>query len=113
MYAITGITNNTYQDLSLTVGDNETCNVRLYYAPTQYSWYYDWEYRNFSSKSNKVVLTPNALRQFKGRIPFGFYFYAEDGIPPFKIDDFVSRVTFGILSADEVDALEDEVFSRG
>lgn len=113
MQIITGITSNPYQNLTLTVGDNETCNVKLYFAPTQYAWYYDWEYNNFSSKCNKVMLSPNALRQFKGRIPFGFQFYAEDNIPPFKLDDWTSRVIFGVLSADEVEEIEDEVFARG
>lgn len=113
MEIVTGITEDAYQNLTLTVGENETCNVKLYYAPTQYAWYFDWEYKNIVSKCNKITLTPNALRQFKGRIPFGFNFYAEDGIPPFKIDDWTTRVTFGILSTDEVDYIENEVYSRG
>lgn len=113
MQEITGITNNTYQRLTLTVGENETCTVKLYYSPTQYAWYYDWEYKNLSSKCNKVVLTPNALRQFKGRIPFGFQFYSEDDIPPYKIDDWTTRVSFFVLSKDEVDMIEQEVFARG
>lgn len=112
MQVVTGIVGNAYQNLTLTVGDNETCNVKLYFAPTQYAWYFDWEYKNIISKGNKVTLTPNALRQFKGRIPFGFMFYAEDGIPPFKIDDWVTRVSFGILDSEEVELLENEVFSR-
>ena len=112
MQVVTGITENPYQNLALTVGDNEICNVKLYFAPTQYAWYFDWEYKNFSSKGNKIILTPNALRQFKGRIPFGFYFYAEDGIPPFKIDDWTTRVTFGILDESEVEQIEQEVFAR-
>lgn len=113
MQIITGITSKPYQNLTLTVGDNETCYVKLYFAPTQYAWYFDWEYKNFSSKGNKITLTPNALRQFKGRIPFGFMFYAEDNIPPFKINDFSQRVTFAVLSEDEVAQLEYEVFARG
>ena len=113
MQKITGITENPYQNLTLTVGDNETCNVKLYFAPTQYAWYFDWEYKNFNSKGNKITLTPNALRQFKGRIPFGFYFYSEDNIPPFKIDDWTTRVTFGILDESEVEQIEYEVFARG
>ena len=40
-------------------------------------------------------------------------FYAEDGIPPFKIDDWTTRVEFGILSEEEVDYVENEVFARG
>ena len=113
MEIINGITDDPYQDLTLTVGDNETCYVKLYFAPTQYAWYYDWEYNNIVSKSNKIALTPNALRQFKGRIPFGFYFYSEDNVPPFKLDDWTTRVTFGILDSDEVESLEEEVFARG
>ena len=74
MDRITGLTDNTYQDLTITVGENETCIVRLRFAPTQYAWYFDWEYKNIVSKGNKITLTPNALRQFKGRIPFGLYF---------------------------------------
>ena len=112
MQKITGITDKPYQNLTLTVGDNETCYVKLYFAPTQYTWYYDWEYKDISSKCNKITLTPNALRQFKGRIPFGFMFYAEDNIPPFKIDDWTTRVNFCILDSDEVEQLEYEVFAR-
>jgi hypothetical protein len=110
---INGITDNPYQNLTLTVGENETCNVKLYFAPTQYAWYFDWEYKDIVSKGNKITLTPNALRQFKGRIPFGLYFYSEDNMPPFKIDDWTTRVTFGILSEEEVEQIEHEVFTRG
>lgn len=113
MQQITGITDDAYQNLTLTVGDNETCYVKLYFAPTQYAWYYDWEYNGINSKCNKVTLSPNALRQFKDRIPFGFMFYAEDGVLPFKIDDWTSRVEFYVLSEDEVAQLEYEVFARG
>jgi hypothetical protein len=113
MDRITGLTDNTYQDLTITVGENETCIVRLRFAPTQYAWYFDWEYKDIVSKGNKITLTPNALRQFKGRIPFGFGFYSEDGIPPFKIDDWTTRINFLVLSAEEVEAIEQEVFARG
>ena len=51
--------------------------------------------------------------EYLWRIPFGLYFYAEDGIPPFKIDDWTTRVTFGILSEEEVEQVEYEVFTRG
>ena len=112
MNLVTGITDNPYQNLTLTVGDNETCNVKLYFAPTQYAWYFDWEYKNFSSKCNKINITPNALRQFKGRIPFGFMFYSEDNVPPFKIDDWTTRVSFVVLDETEVEQIEQEVFAR-
>ena len=44
-------------------------------------------------------------------MPFGLAFLSNDNIPPFKVDDFVSRVSLYILSPDDVEQIEDYIFN--
>ena len=111
MYLVNGLTNDNIQHATLVVGENETCDFKLYFCPTQYSWYFDWTYKNISSKGNKVILSPNILRYYKHRIPFGLAVLSDDYIPPFKIDDFTTRIGLYILNSEEVDAIEEDVFN--
>ena len=77
------------------------------------SWYYDISYNDITINCNKVVLTPNSLRQFRKILPFGLMFYTDGNVEPFKIDDFSSgRIKMGILNADEVKQAEEEIYNR-
>ena len=111
MYRVTGLTDDNFQKATLIVGENETCDFKLYFCATQYSWYFDWKYKDITSKGNKVILSPNILRYFRNRLPFGLAFLSDDNIPPFKVDDFVSRVSLYILDSDDIEQLEDYVFN--
>lgn len=109
MKQLKGFTDNPFQTAKLPLDNNEEATIRLKYAPTQYSWYFDIEYKDIVSNGNKLVLGSNILRAFKNIIPFGLAFKSLDGIDPYKLDDFVgdnARVKVYLLN--EQDILEVE-----
>ena len=113
MQIITTLTNYPNQRHQLVLENKESADLRLYFLARQNSWYYDITYNNITINCNKVVLTPNSLRQFKHILPFGLIFYTDGYVEPFKIDDFSSgRVKMAILNSDEVEQIEQEVYNR-
>lgn len=111
MIQITSITNASKQRIDIPFGDGETIIFKLYYLPTQYSWYFDFSYKNYTSNGNKVVLTYNSLRHLKNIIPFGFAFVSDSEVEPFSIDDFTSnRVKMYLLNKEEVKEIEETIY---
>ena len=113
MLEITTLTNDIKQRHTLVLEDNETVDFLLYYSLRQQSWYYDFQYNDFICNGSKVVLTPNALRQFKRILPFGFAFYSDSSVEPFRQDDFSSgRVRFFILNQSDIEEIEETVYNE-
>lgn len=113
MQVITTLTNHPNQRHQLVLENRESADFRLYFLARQRSWYYDIIYKNITVNCNKIVITPNSLRQFRKIIPFGLMFYADSFVEPFKIDDFSSgRIKMGILNSEEVKQVEQEVYNR-
>ena len=113
MQVITTLTNHPNQRHQLVLENRESADFRLYFLARQMSWYYDISYNDITINCNKVVLTPNSLRQFRKILPFGLMFYTDGNVEPFKIDDFSSgRIKMGILNADEVKQAEEEIYNR-
>lgn len=113
MQIINTLTNYPNQRHSLVIEDGESANFHLYFSGRQMSWYYDIEYKDIIINGNKVVLTPNSLRQYKNILPFGLTFYTDGFVEPFKLDDFSSgRIKMAILNSDEVKQIEEEIYNR-
>ena len=112
MQQITSITENSKQRMSLTLEDNQgSVEFYLYYLPTQYSWYYDFTYKNYTSNGNKVVLNANALRHLRKILPFGFMFSGEGNVEPFQQTDFATgRIKMYVLNSDDVELIESEIY---
>ena len=112
MEVITSITSDPKQRLVLKLDNNENAIMHLYFNPYVSSWYYDIEYYNYINRGNKVVLTLNALRHLKKRLPFGISFLAGSNAEPFQLDDFAtSRIMMLLLNEEDVQELEDTVYS--
>lgn len=112
MQVITTLTNHPNQLHTLVLENNETATFRLYYYGRMQEWYYDLEYKDLTINGAKVVLTPNSLRQFRKIIPFGIAFFADSYVEPFEIEAFSSgRVSMGILTSEEVEQVESEVYN--
>lgn len=113
MNVITTLTNYPNQRHQLILENRESADFHLYYKPRVQSWFYDIEYNETTINGVKVVLTPNSLRQFRKNIPLGLTFYADSVVEPFALDDFSSgRVKMGILSSQEVEQVEREVYNK-
>ena len=113
MLEINTITSSANQRFNLVLENNETVDFRLYYSGRVQAWFYDFTYDELTVNGSKVVLTPNALRNFRRIIPFGIAFASDGMTEPFLISDFVSgRIKMYVLNSDEVDEVESEIFNN-
>ncbi len=112
MKVITSITNNPKQSFTLKLDNNETARVNLYFLPTQSSWYFDIEYKDYINRGNKVVLTMNALRHLKNILPFGLAFMSGSSADPFQLNDFADRNVIAVLlDTEEIQQIEESVYN--
>ena len=113
MQAVTSITNEPKQKFDLRLDNNETATMRLYYYPTQNSWYFDIIYKDYENNGNKVVLTFNALRHLKKNIPFGIGFLSGSNADPFTLDAFTSgEFMMVLLNSDDVEQIEELIYNE-
>ena len=113
MEIITSLTDYPNQRHQLVLENRESADFRLYYLGRQMSWYYDITYNDLIINCQKVVLTPNSLRQFKHVIPFGITFFSNGDVEPFRQDDFTSgRIKMGVLNKEEVQQIEQEIYNQ-
>ncbi|WP_405316539.1 hypothetical protein [Faecalibacillus faecis] len=111
MDRITGITSEYRQSFQFLTQNGEKVDFSLYYYITQQSWFFDFTYKDYTCKCQRVVLTPNALRHLKNIIPFGIAFYSNDKVEPIFVDDFESgRVQILVLNTDEVKEVELNIY---
>ena len=112
MRLITSITAEPKQRLVLQLDNNESAIINLYYYATQKSWYFDIEYKDYINKGNKVVLTMNALRHLRNRLPFGIAFLAGSAADPFQLEDFADgNVLMVLLNENDVQIIEETVYN--
>lgn len=114
MEVVTSITAYPKQEFILRLENNESAKIRLYYYTTQQSWYFDIEYKDYINNGNKVVLTPNAIRHLRHKLPFGIGFLAEGNADPFQLEDFLDKkVLMVLLNKEDVQELEDGIYNVG
>ena len=112
MQIITSITAEPKQRFVLTLDNNESAIMHLYYYASQKSWYFDIEYKDYKNKGNKVVLTMNALRHLRNKLPFGIAFLSSSSADPFQLEDFVEgNVLMVLLNQEDVQEFEDTVYN--
>lgn len=113
MQEITTLTSSPKQLHTLVLDNNEKVDFKLYYLSRQEAWFFDIQYKDLIVNCSKVVLTPNALRQFRKIIPFGIAFVTTGFVEPFQITDFSSgRVKMYVLNSTEVQNVEQEILNQ-
>lgn len=112
MKLITSITSEPKQRFILKLDNNESAIIHLYYCASQTSWYFDVEYNEYINRGNKVVLTMNALRHLRNKLPFGIAFMSGSSADPFQLNDFESgNVFFVLLNQEDVEIIEDVIYN--
>lgn len=112
MKIITSIAAQPRQRFVLKLDNNESAIMRLYYYTSQNSWYFDIEYKDYINNGNKVVLTMNAIRHLRNRLPFGLAFISGTNAEPFQLDDFATgKVLMLLLNEEDVQTIEDTIYS--
>lgn len=111
MRYIDRITDTARQRLRLTGNEDQIVTMVLRYMPSQQAWYADFIYEEFSVYGVQVVASPNLLRGYKNKIPFGITVTTETGIDPYKIDDFLSgRAKMFLMNETDVSQFEEALF---
>lgn len=112
MKRITSITSQPIQNFIISLDNNETVNFKLYYYSSQKAWYYDFEYGDYISNGNKVVLDMNALRYLKNLLPFGIGFVSTTNIDPFQLESFINEDCLMVVwNQEEVQELEETIYN--
>lgn len=112
MEIITSITAYPKQQFVLKLENNEFAIMRLYYYSSQQSWYFDIEYKDYVNNGNKVVLTMNALRHLRNKLPFGIAFISSSNAEPFQLEDFTSqKVLMLLLNQEDVQTVEEKIYN--
>lgn len=112
MKIITSIAAEPRQRFVLKLDNNESAIMRLYYYTSQNSWYFDIEYKDYINNGNKVVLTMNALRHLRNKLPFGIAFISGTNAEPFQLEDFANgNVLMLLLNEEDVQTIEETIYS--
>jgi len=107
MQIVSALTSDTKQRFIISLEDGGIVRFYLYYYPSQYSWYFDFQYGDYICNGNKVVLSPNTIRHLRNRLPFGIGFLSGQQAEPFSLDDFATgRVIMTILNSEDVKEME-------
>lgn len=113
MQIITSITDQPKQKFTLRLDNNQAATMRLYFYQSQNSWYFDIEYNEYENKGNKVVLTFNALRHLKNRLPFGIGIISGSKADPFSLTAFSSgEYLLVLLNKEEVQTIEETIYNE-
>lgn len=109
MQLIQQVTNDTRQKQSITLPDGSIVQVSIYFIPLQYGWFIDFlTYGDFQLNGIRITNSPNILRQWKNKIPFGIACISKANREPMFQEDFSSgNSKLYLLSEEEVQAYED------
>lgn len=109
MFIIQNLTTAPLQKQTLILPDGSSTTMTIYFVPLQYAWFItSLTYKNFTVNGLRLTVSPNMLRQFKNKIPFGLGCFANNvSREPTLQQDFSSGAfSLYILSKAEVDAYE-------
>ena len=111
MNIIQNISDSSPQVLKIRLPDGSTVTWTLTYRPNQYGWFYDISWDGITPawvcNGNRLVTSPNILRQYRGFIDFGITITTQDDGEPVGQEDFVSGYATAIL-LDPVDIINIE-----
>lgn len=99
------------QRFNLIGESGEAIDFRVYYMPSQQSWFFDMAYNGQTLNGTRICVSPNLIRSHKNVLPFGLACMTTDGAEPFYIDDFKNdRIRLYLLNANEVAQVEEAFF---
>lgn len=110
MKTIDNIAASSDQSFSIGLDDGSRVDVELMYRATAQRWSANITWGDFTANGVGVSLGVNLLRSFMRVIPFGFMVTSDDSVDPIYEDDFFKgRVSFVLLSADDISYIEENL----
>lgn len=105
---LTTITENAYQKLSFVTKEGERVTLTFRYIPSQETWFLDVESDSLTIRGLAVQAFVNLLDPYHNIIDWGLYVWSQDGLDPWRIDDFSSkRIKVAVLDDFEYTVIQE------
>lgn len=107
MLQINNLTNDAYQQFTLTGIPGTQIICSLQYMPRIQRWVMGVQSGDVSVQGIFVVESPNFLRQWKNLFNFGIACTSTVGLDPYTLDDFSNQImSLYLLNSDDVASIE-------
>lgn len=112
MRLIEGITDQPKQQTTLTLLDGSKVTLYLQYKPNQTGWFFDVQWgSNPAINGQRLVASPNVLRQYINTIPFGIACMTDGNVDPLNQEDFAdSTAQLYLLEGADIYTVENLAF---
>ena len=111
MKVLTNITADAKQQTTLLIDDGSQAILLLEYRPNQQAWFYDLTWGTLVIKGQRLTPSPNLIRQFRSRLPFGLAIITAGNVELMSQQDFTNgNATVYLLDATDVEDIETTVF---
>lgn len=112
MNKITSVGGEPKQQMFVTIDGYDKAKLYLEWKPLQNYWFFSLTWGTFSVNNHRVVIGYNLLRQYHRQIPFGLLVDSADGQDPMTDDAFVTTCSIYLLTADDVTAIETNIYGQ-
>lgn len=104
MYLIQNLTTAPLQKQTLILPDGTAMTMTVYFVPLQYAWFItELTYKTFTLNGLRITVSPNMLRQFKNKIPFGLGCFANKVSREPTLQQDFSSGAFSLFILDRVE----------
>lgn len=111
MNIIGGITSQPKQQMTIVLDDGTRATWLLEYRPNQSAWFYSLTWGTVVLNNQRLVASPNIVRQVIRQIPFGITIITAGNVEPVDQEGFVNgSVVAYLLNAQDVADIEAQVF---
>jgi len=94
MLLIQRVTSNPYQKQTLVLDDGSTVTLTLYFRPMQQGWFITrLEWGSFVLTELRITNSPNMLRQWRNKLPFGLGCFSTENREPSLQEDFSTQAS--------------------
>ncbi len=111
MKLIEGLTDQSKQSTVLTLTDGSKVLLYLEFRSQQKGWFFDITWNTASILGQRLVTSPNVLRQYLNVVPFGIAVVTTDGSEPLTVSDFSEdTVSLYLLEGSDLSDIETQVY---
>lgn len=112
MNLLGGLTDQPKQTTTIVLADGSRATLALEYRPNQLCWVYGLTWGEIEILGCQLVASPNIVRQFRTRLPFGIAVITAGNIDPTDQEAFVNgSCSVYLLDADDVADVEAAIFA--
>lgn len=112
MNLLGGLTDQPKQTTTIVLADGSRATLALEYRPNQLCWSYDLAWGSIEINGCQLVASPNIVREFRHRLPFGIAVITAGNIDPTDQECFVNgAASVYLLDAADVEDVEAALFA--